>query len=364
MTDIPVGGFAVEESGWSRFKKQIGAGFRAIGRGLKTAATAVWNGLVKTSQALLRGTAKVLGLTGTSIGWIVGVVITGAIMLAVTVMWLAITALIGLVWLLRWLYDGFDTYFIGVFRYLARSDRTKTFKQVNVLRTSSITTGLTAWYFALLGLRSRLENYGGPATEGDIETLVAEAEAAGHPLSEGDIEVVTKANEMARATIVDPAIEEALRAKEEQLIAEHPDLADLSHDINQNPISIAMSKFVGEDEQGVNHTRVEFDFTPFLTIGNGKNTLVLDALAWLRDDADDKAERSYWAGRIEALNHFENERNLDEFKARQKWAMVAKHIEKVRYAEYRVTEAKTGYFDMVHELRAKQTEPRTRGPKR
>jgi hypothetical protein len=345
MTDIPVGGFAVEESGWTRFKRQIGGGFRAIGRGIKTAAVAVWNATKTAATFVGRGAVKVLGLTGQSIGWLVGIVITAAILIAVTVMWLAITALVGLVWLLRWIYDGFDTYLVGIFRYLARKDRTQTFTEVNFNRQSAVTTGLGGWYLALLGLRARLENYQGPAIEGDIEKLVKEAEAAGHPLTDGDITVATSAEA------------EVLRKRAEAMVEE-----DYAVHINDNPVIAALNTFWGEDtEEGVKHTRVEFDFTPFINT-NGKNFDMLQAFAWLRDRASDKAERSYWAGRWEALNYYERERNLEVFP--REWALLYQKFGQ-RHSEYRQTEAKLGWDSMLEELKNRKLQPQTtRGQKR
>ena len=360
MTDIPVGGFVVGESGWSRFKNQIGAGFRAIGRGLRTAAIAIWNGTKATASFLWRGATKVLGLTGTSIGWLVGIVLSGAIMLGVAAMWLALTAATGVVWLVRWAYGLFDTYVVGVFRYLARKDRTATFEMVNMYRTSSVTVGLGVWYATLLSLRGRLETFGAP-TDGDIETLVKEAEANGIKLTEDEGEIIVKAN--AEAMSVDEAlVQEALRVKAEQELAEHPDFIAMDRDaINENPVIDAISKFVGPDSEGVMHTRVEFDFTPFIS-ASGKNHVALQAFEWLRDDATDKAERSYWAGRYSALDHFERVKDLDKFP--QEWSKVAKRIQREVNSLYRVTEGRTGFNDMVKELRVKQQAGTRRGQKR
>jgi hypothetical protein len=121
-----------------------------------------------------------------------------------------------------------------------------------------------------------------------------------------------------------------------------------------------MSKFVTEDEQDVNRMRVDFDFTPYVS-ASGKNYAVLQAMGWLRDTSADIGETSYWLGRIEALQAFENDRNLDH--AKQQWAMLYTRV-KNRQAEISAGVVKTGFFDMVAELRAKQLEPRTRGVKR
>ena len=109
---------------------------------------------------------------------------------------------------------------------------------------------------------------------------------------------------------------------------------------------VAMTSF---STDGI-HTRTDFDFTPYKNHAD-----VLLVLEYLHTTMTDPKEKSYWAGRIEALNYYQGDKNLDH--ADQWWALVFTKA-KSRQADYRLPDVKTGFFAMVDELKAQKSTAR------
>lgn len=133
----------------------------------------------------------------------------------------------------------------------------------------------------------------------------------------------------------------------ESLARQEAALTDEGGDIYSNEVMAEMTKFVALEDS----IRTDFDFTPYKNHAD-----VLLVLEWMRDmTSGNPAEQSYWAGRYEALSRYLRDKNLD--KAPQ-WRSLVVHQAKSRQADYRLPEVKTGFDAMVAELKAQKSTAR------
>jgi len=348
---------------WYGTKAVVGSIFALIGTAL---GWVLGLALVAGIIYLLR---KPLGYLGIGLGYVLGFIVAAGMFLLTVVFSVLGFGVLGVLFVVGEIYNLIDTYLIGTFRWLARTDKSLNWRQVNAIHLAehkdNVAIRLLNW--AGFGKLTADVPSDSSLSEGDIvvnDQWLRYPDGSLHldendePVLKDDHDVLPIQERIARndggseyyrsinsalmAKVIERTTKDALNP-ELEFPGARADITDDADPYTFPGTSFTPNLSIMDDFNASGVLPVEFDFTPYK---NHKE--LLEAFQDLVAVSRTHEERAYWIGRVEMLSQFMGDKTRLRDHGRA-WALV--HRQYIgQQAEYPINVMRRGFMDMVEEL--------------
>lgn len=328
-------------------------GFHAIG-GTKEEPNKLRRGL----RVIGRGIVKGMSFVGIAVfSFVQAMAMSVRILVAVPLLIVALAALL-VAAILTFIVTGicrFVSVVINFFRWIFNerrpyaalygSDEKSTFRDY---LADAHENWVSTWMEIRDATRERFGRFGTDATDDDGDIVVTTESINDVPRNDKDVVVLDVLKDKA-ALQVQADIDDITKAYPGALVA-NTDNPGAPHDDHQtwlsplNPTLDRIGRWIGKNPD---RAAVDYRF-----IGIEYDELD-EALTQLRNTANTKSERSYWQGRLRALDQA-NRRPMVVQEHGRAWALVFMEM-KSQQREWDLTKVRCGFMDMMHDLNTKST---------